>query len=102
MSEISIRPATPDDLGHMMALISTATSNAALADCDVVIEAVTENEELKTRIFGQLASNLGPDTILASNTSTISVTRMASATPTPPASSECTSSTPSTACNLLK
>ncbi len=80
---IKIGRATPDDLGHMMALISTATSNAALADCDVVIEAVTENEELKTRIFGQLASSLGPDTILASNTSTISVTRMASATPDP-------------------
>ena len=65
----------------MMALISTSTSHAALADCDVVIEAVTENEELKTSIYGQLADTLGPDTILASNTSTISVTRMASAVP---------------------
>ncbi|HCK52793.1 MAG TPA: 3-hydroxyacyl-CoA dehydrogenase [Planctomycetaceae bacterium] len=80
-SRIKIGRATPEDVGRMMALISTSTSHAALADCDVVIEAVTENEELKTSIYGQLADTLGPDTILASNTSTISVTRMASAVP---------------------
>ena len=82
-SRIKIGRATPEDLGRMMALISTSTSHAALADCDVVIEAVTENEELKTRIYGQLADALGPDTILATNTSTISVTRMAAAAPDP-------------------
>ena len=80
-SRIKIGRATPEDVGRMMALISTSTSHAALADCDVVIEAVTENEELKTSIYGQLADTLGPDTILASNTSTISVTRMASTVP---------------------
>ena len=82
-SRIKIGRASLEDLGAMMALISTGTSHAALADCDVVIEAVTENEELKTRIYGQLADTLGPDTILASNTSTISVTRMAAAAPDP-------------------
>jgi 3-hydroxyacyl-CoA dehydrogenase/enoyl-CoA hydratase/3-hydroxybutyryl-CoA epimerase/3-hydroxyacyl-CoA dehydrogenase/enoyl-CoA hydratase/3-hydroxybutyryl-CoA epimerase/enoyl-CoA isomerase len=82
-SRIKIGRATQEDLGTMMVMLSTATSHAALAGCDVVIEAVTENEELKTEIYGQLSEAIGPDTILASNTSTISITRMAEAAPDP-------------------
>lgn len=63
-----------------MARISTATAVAALADCDLVIEAATENLELKLDIFAQLDAVMRADAILASNTSSISITRLAAAT----------------------
>lgn len=66
-----------------MAHISTVTAVAGLADCDLVIEAATENVELKLRIFGELDKTLKPEAILASNTSSISITRLAAATQRP-------------------
>ena len=62
---------------RIASLLSTSTSPAALADCDAVIEAVTENEAIKTGIFQALAGVLRDDAILASNTSTIPISRMA-------------------------
>ena len=58
-------------------LLSTSTSLAPLATCDVVVEAVTENEAIKTGIFKALAGVLRDEAILASNTSTIPISRMA-------------------------
>ncbi len=55
----------------------------ALADCDLVIEAAVENEEIKRKIFQQLTRNLKPDAIIASNTSSISITRLGAATGRP-------------------
>jgi 3-hydroxyacyl-CoA dehydrogenase/enoyl-CoA hydratase/3-hydroxybutyryl-CoA epimerase/3-hydroxyacyl-CoA dehydrogenase/enoyl-CoA hydratase/3-hydroxybutyryl-CoA epimerase/enoyl-CoA isomerase len=52
-----------------------------MADRDVVIEAIVENEDAKTALYKQLQPILKPDAILASNTSTISITRMAKAWP---------------------
>ena len=66
-----------------MARISTATSLSALADCDLVIEAATEKVDLKLRIFAELDSVVKPDAILASNTSSISITRLAAGTKRP-------------------
>ena len=63
--------------------LGASTSHQAFADRDVVIEAVTENEELKTSLYRQLAPVLKKDAILATNTSTISITRMAEAWPDP-------------------
>ena len=60
--------------------ISTTTALADLANVDIVIEAATENEALKLDIFKQLDELCQPDTILASNTSSISLTRIAGAT----------------------
>jgi 3-hydroxyacyl-CoA dehydrogenase / enoyl-CoA hydratase / 3-hydroxybutyryl-CoA epimerase / enoyl-CoA isomerase len=57
--------------------LSTTGSLAAMADRDVVIEAVIENEAAKVDLYRQLEPLLRDDTILASNTSTISITRMA-------------------------
>ncbi len=54
-----------------------------LAQCDLVIEAATENEEVKRKIFAQLTRNLKSDAILASNTSSISITRLGAATDRP-------------------
>ncbi|MFZ4762949.1 MAG: 3-hydroxybutyryl-CoA dehydrogenase [Alphaproteobacteria bacterium] len=52
----------------------------AFADSDLVIEAATENESIKKEIFGKLKGKLKPEALLASNTSSISITRLASAT----------------------
>src|SRR3546814_6953017 len=51
----------------------------ALADCDVVFEAIVEKREAKKAVFAQLDWLCGPDTILASNTSSLSVTEIAAA-----------------------
>jgi 3-hydroxybutyryl-CoA dehydrogenase len=53
------------------------------ADCDLVIEAATENEETKRKIFIALCPYLKPDAMMASNTSSISITRLASVTDRP-------------------
>ncbi|MDH3219094.1 MAG: 3-hydroxybutyryl-CoA dehydrogenase [Gammaproteobacteria bacterium] len=60
--------------------IATTTSLAELAGVDIVIEAATENESLKLDIFKQLDQLCKSDAILASNTSSISLTRIAGAT----------------------
>lgn len=56
---------------------------AEVAGADLVIEAATENEKVKREIFAALAPDLGPQTILTTNTSSISITRLASATDRP-------------------
>jgi 3-hydroxybutyryl-CoA dehydrogenase len=55
----------------------------ALADCDLVIEAATENEDVKKKIYAGLCRVLKPEGIIASNTSSISITRLGSATDRP-------------------
>lgn len=55
----------------------------AVAGADIAIEAATENEETKKAIFRSLLPHLGPNTLLASNTSSISITRLASTTDRP-------------------
>ena len=66
-----------------LARISGTTQVGALAACDIVIEAVTEDETVKARIFAELAAAVPPGTILASNTSSISLTRLAARIPEP-------------------
>lgn len=66
-----------------LARISLTTSMADFAAADLVIEAATENEGVKAQIFGQLNDVLKPDALLASNTSSISITRLAAATGRP-------------------
>ena len=63
--------------------IRPATEYAAFHDCDIVIEAATENEETKRAIFRELCPALKPEAIIASNTSSISITRLASITDRP-------------------
>jgi len=63
--------------------IRTAGSMEALADCDLAIEAVSENETLKLDIFKQLDGIIKPEAILASNTSSIPITRIAAVTGRP-------------------
>ncbi len=82
-SRIEIGRATQDDMVSVLALLNTTPNMAQLADCEVVVEAVVENEEVKTKLFRDLQAIVRPDTILASNTSTISITRMAGAVAKP-------------------
>jgi 3-hydroxybutyryl-CoA dehydrogenase len=64
-------------------LISTVETYDGLSDCDLVIEAATEKEEVKRKIFSELCPSLKPETLVASNTSSISITRLAAATDRP-------------------
>ena len=63
--------------------ISTSTDYAAFGDCDLVIEAATEKEALKIAIFKALVPHLRADALIASNTSSISITRLAAVTDRP-------------------
>ncbi|AWM11249.1 3-hydroxybutyryl-CoA dehydrogenase [Bradyrhizobium symbiodeficiens] len=63
--------------------ITGTTDRARLTDCDLVIEAATENEELKVKILKDLCATLSPRTLLATNTSSISITKLAAATDRP-------------------
>ncbi|ESW82528.1 MULTISPECIES: 3-hydroxybutyryl-CoA dehydrogenase [unclassified Mesorhizobium] len=66
-----------------MARISAAPAMADLAGADLVIEAATEDETVKRKIYAQLCPQLNPEAILATNTSSISITRLASQTDRP-------------------
>lgn len=66
-----------------MARISPATTMEALAGADLVIEAATEDETVKRKIFSQLCAQLNPEAVIASNTSSISITRLAAQTDRP-------------------
>jgi 3-hydroxyacyl-CoA dehydrogenase/enoyl-CoA hydratase/3-hydroxybutyryl-CoA epimerase/3-hydroxyacyl-CoA dehydrogenase/enoyl-CoA hydratase/3-hydroxybutyryl-CoA epimerase/enoyl-CoA isomerase len=68
---------SPADMAGALARLSTSGTLNALADRDVVIEAIIENERDKVDLFGKLEKILRPGALLASNTSTISITRMA-------------------------
>ena len=80
---IAIGRAKPIDLADMLSRFTATTSRQAFSECDLVIEAVTENEKLKTQIIGELAGVVRSDALLATNTSTISITRLAKAWPRP-------------------
>jgi 3-hydroxybutyryl-CoA dehydrogenase len=66
-----------------LARIAPAETMDALGDCDLVIESATENEEVKRKIFADLCPLLKPEAIIGTNTSSISITRLAAATDRP-------------------
>ena len=78
-ARIEIGRMTPAELLQAMTLLNTTQNLALLGDRDLVVEAVVENEDVKTKLYRELHGILGDDVILASNTSTISITRMAQA-----------------------
>ena len=71
------------DKDSALALVQGGTDYAALQPAQLVIEAATENMALKIKILGQLDSQLPPDTLIASNTSSISITQLAACTQRP-------------------
>lgn len=74
---------TPEAKRAALARIQTGTELALVADCELVIEAATEDEAIKTDILRKLCPILRPDAIIATNTSSISVTRLAARTDRP-------------------
>ena len=74
---------TQDELDTATANITTTTDYDGFGDCDLVIEAATENEAVKKSIFEKLIPALREDAILATNTSSISITRLAATTDRP-------------------
>ena len=75
--------ATRDDADATLGRIRDTLTLTDLGPCDLIIEAATERETVKQAIFDDLLPALGPDTILTSNTSSISITRLASRTDRP-------------------
>ncbi|MCH7888051.1 MAG: 3-hydroxybutyryl-CoA dehydrogenase [Proteobacteria bacterium] len=74
---------TEQDKTATLKRIVPAAGYGDFADCDLVIEAATENEEIKRDIYKNLVGKLKPEAMLVTNTSSISVTRLGSATDRP-------------------
>ena len=74
---------TPAEADAALARIQPVASLAEAAKADLVIEAASEDEAVKKAVFVDLLPHLGPDTLLASNTSSISITRLASVSDRP-------------------
>jgi 3-hydroxybutyryl-CoA dehydrogenase len=74
---------TEEDRRKALARIRIGDALEELGDADLVIEAATEDEEVKRRIFSSLCPHLRPDAMLATNTSSISITRLAASTDRP-------------------
>ncbi len=72
-----------DDKAAALARITMGTGLELFGDCDLVIESVVENEEVKRGVLKQLCPLLKPEAIICSNTSSISITRLASVTDRP-------------------
>ncbi|MAQ79671.1 MAG: 3-hydroxybutyryl-CoA dehydrogenase [Rhodospirillaceae bacterium] len=72
-----------DDVTAALSRIETGTDYSGFSNCDIVIEAATENEDVKRKIFEEISGFLSDHTLLATNTSSISITRLASTTDRP-------------------
>lgn len=68
---------TPEDRDAALGRVAYSTDFTALSDCDLVVEAVAEDEVVKAEVLGQLDKVLSPEAVVATNTSAISVSRLA-------------------------
>jgi 3-hydroxybutyryl-CoA dehydrogenase len=81
--QVSRQRITDDQRQAAIKRISPAKTLDELGDCDLVIESATEQEEVKRKIFATLCPSLKPEAILSTNTSSISITRLAAGTDRP-------------------
>ena len=81
--QVSRGKISEDDKDAALGRITIGTDYALFADCDMVIEAATEKEDIKREIFKKLTPAIKPDALIATNTSSISITRLASSTDRP-------------------
>jgi 3-hydroxybutyryl-CoA dehydrogenase len=72
-----------EDRSKVLDLITSTPDMAELGDCDLIIESAVEDEQIKRKIFSELCPHLTEDTLLATNTSSISITRLAASTDRP-------------------
>jgi 3-hydroxybutyryl-CoA dehydrogenase len=78
--ELAKNKITVDDKASTLGRITTVVDRAKLADCDLIIEAATEKFQVKAEIFRELDRLVRPDVILATNTSSISITKIGALT----------------------
>jgi 3-hydroxybutyryl-CoA dehydrogenase len=81
--EVAKNKITADDKAATLGRIKTVLERAKLADCGLIVEAATEKFEIKAEIFRDLDRVMKPDVILASNTSSISITKIGALTKRP-------------------
>ncbi|OAP41767.1 3-hydroxybutyryl-CoA dehydrogenase [Sinorhizobium americanum] len=81
--QVSSGKMSDDDRKKALSLMKGSTDINDLSQADLVIEAVTEDETVKRKIYGQVCPVMKPDALLATNTSSLSITRLASATDRP-------------------
>ncbi|HEY7998671.1 MAG TPA: 3-hydroxybutyryl-CoA dehydrogenase [Pseudolabrys sp.] len=81
--QVGKKAISEDDRKAAVARIKPAEKFDAMAACDIVIETAAEKEDLKRKIFSDLCATLKPEAIVATNTSSISITRLASSTDRP-------------------
>src|SRR5665647_2067476 len=81
--QVSKKLISEENRKSALALIKPAEKYDDLSACDIVIETATEKEEVKRKIFADVCASLKPDAIVATNTSSISITRLASSTDRP-------------------
>ncbi|MGO3926751.1 3-hydroxybutyryl-CoA dehydrogenase [Rhodopseudomonas pseudopalustris] len=81
--QVAKKTITEEQRKQALARISGAERLEDLGDCDLVIETAVEKEDVKRKIFNELCSVLQPEAIIASNTSSISITRLAATTDRP-------------------
>src|SRR5882724_5498813 len=81
--QVTRKRITEDERQGALKSISAAENYDAFGDCDLVIEAATEKEDVKRGIFASVCPSLKPEAIVGSNTSSISITRLASSTDRP-------------------
>jgi 3-hydroxybutyryl-CoA dehydrogenase len=81
--QVSRKAITESDRTAALGRIEAAESLEALSDCDLVIEAATEKEEVKRKLFTALCAVLKPEGLIGTNTSSIPITRLAAATDRP-------------------
>jgi 3-hydroxybutyryl-CoA dehydrogenase len=81
--QVSRKLISEEDRQAALARIAPADAFDKLGDCDLVIESATEKEDVKRKIFADLCPGLKPETIVGTNTSSISITRLAASTDRP-------------------
>jgi 3-hydroxybutyryl-CoA dehydrogenase len=81
--QVSKKLISDDDRKQALERIKPAEKLEQLSGCDLVIETATEKEDVKRKIFAELSPSLKPEAILATNTSSISITRLAASTDRP-------------------
>jgi 3-hydroxybutyryl-CoA dehydrogenase len=81
--QLAKKAISEDERKTALARIKPAENYEALSGCDLVIETATEKEDVKRKIYSELCTSLKPEAILASNTSSISITRLAASTDRP-------------------
>ncbi|HTT47349.1 MAG TPA: 3-hydroxybutyryl-CoA dehydrogenase [Pseudolabrys sp.] len=83
MRQVGKKAISDDDRKAALARITPAEKFDAMASCDIVIESAAEKEDIKRKIFADLCASLKAEAIIATNTSSISITRLAASTDRP-------------------